>query len=187
MLDIAAPESPPAELVALLREFERTGPAGACADPAGAYANCLAVSTHCAHWLRDRGVACGLLHLVGSRAPSPEGAGRWPFCDPASTEHWTVRVEHWSVDWTARQFHPRAPWPQVERVDVLTARWLVAEDWACHRCSRLVIDVRHLELTAVGLDREHRAVAQASSGRGPFPDVRHDGTPPLAKLCACEP
>jgi hypothetical protein len=187
VLVIAAPETPPAELASLLREFEQTGPARACGGAAGAYANCLAVSTRCAYWLRERGVPCGLLRLAGSRDPFPDGAGRWPFCDPAKTEHWTVRVDRWSIDWTARQFNPRAQWPQIEQVDALAARWLAAEDWACHRCPRLFIDARHLELTPAGLDREHSALAQASRGRGPFRDPRHDGTPALVKLCTCGP
>jgi hypothetical protein len=177
----------PAEVVGLLLEFERTDPARRCRRSAGAYANCLAVSARCAQWLRARGVECGLLHLAGSLEPAPRGAGRWPFCDPADTEHWTVRVDGWSVDWTARQFRRRAPWPNVERVDALAAQWRLVEDWACRRCPDLVADPRHLELTPAGLDREHRSVARASSGRGPFRDPRHDGTPPLVKLCACPP
>jgi hypothetical protein len=168
-----------------ISDFERTEPARACTRPRGAYANCLAVSTRCAQWLRARGVECGLLHLAGSLEPSPRGAGRWPDCDPADTEHWTVRVGDWSIDWTARQFRPHAQCPEVKRVDALWARWRLVEDWACHRCPDLVTDPRHLALTPAGLEREHRALARASGGRGPFPDPRHDDTPALVKLCAC--
>ena len=91
--------------------------------PAGAYANCLALSARCAQWLRAGGVECGLLHLAGSLEPFPDGTGRWPFCDHAEIEHWTVRAGDWSIDWTARQFHARAQWPEVERVEALAARW----------------------------------------------------------------
>ena len=127
------------------------------------------------------------MRLTGSRKPFPEGAGRWPFYDRATVQHWTVRVEDWSIDWTARQFAPSAPWPRVERVEDMPASWVRVEDWACRRCRRLVIDARHLELTPAGLDREHRAIAQATGGRGPFRDPRHDDTPPLLKLCDCGP
>jgi hypothetical protein len=178
---------PASDMMGLLREFSRTEAARACEQPAGAYANCLAVSGRCAQWLRGRGVECGLVHMAGSRDPLPRAAGRWPFCDPAETQHWTVRIGEWSVDWTARQFRPRARWPKVERVDVLAARWRLVEDWACPRCPELVADPRHLELTPAGLEREHRALARASRGRGPFPDPRHDDSPPLLVMCACAP
>jgi hypothetical protein len=176
----------PAELE-WVRGFETTEPARACERPAGAYANCLAVSAQCAQWLRGRGVECGLLHMAGSLEPFPRGAGRWPFCDPADTQHWTVRVGEWSVDWTARQFRPRARRPQVDRVEALVTRWRLVEDWACPRCTELVADPRHLELAPAGLGREHRALARASGGRGPFPDARHDDTPALVLPCACAP
>jgi len=181
----SAAAQPPAVLAGLLREYEATDPARACKRSTGAYANCLAVSARCAHWLRARGVACGLMHLAGSLEPFPQAAGRWPFCDPADIQHWTVGVGDWSVDWTARQFRARARWPEVERVDALAARWRLVEVWACDSCPQLVADQRHLELTPAGLEREHRALAQASSGRGPFGDPRHDDTPALVKLCAC--
>ena len=180
-----APASLPAELASQLDEFGRSETARACEHPAGAYANCLAVSGLCAQRLRDRGVPCGLLHLAGSREACAGGAGRWPFCDPADTQHWTVRVAGWSIDWTARQFRAEARWPEIETVDALPIRWRLVEDWACERCAQLVVDPRHLELTPAGLDREHRTVARASRGRGPFADPRHDGTPALVRLCAC--
>jgi hypothetical protein len=170
-----------------IRDFERTAAARACDRPAGAYANCLALSARCGQWLRDNGVECGMLHMAGSRRAFSRGAGRWPFTDPAETQHWTVRVGDWSIDWTARQFRPRARLPEVEHVDALPLRWLLVEDWACPRCPELVADARHLELTPAGLDREHRALARASAGRGPFPDPRHDDTPALVMLCACAP
>jgi hypothetical protein len=175
----------PAAVADALREFGRGDAARACAHPAGAYANCLAVSALCADLLRARDVASGLLHLAASSEPCPRGAGRWPFCDPADTQHWTVRVGDWSIDWSARQFRRRAAWPEVQRVEALAARWGLVEDWACHRCPRLVADVRHLQLMPAGIEREHRALAQSSGGRGPFGDPRHDETPALVRLCAC--
>jgi hypothetical protein len=174
----------PAELD-LVQDFRLTEPARACERSAGAYANCLAVSGRCALWLRERGVACGLLHMAGSRQQFRSGAGRWPFTDPAQTEHWTVRVGDWSVDWTARQFRPRGAWPQVDHVGALASRWRLVEDWACPTCAELVADARHMELTPAGLGRMHRAIARATGGRGPFPDPRHDDPPALAPLCAC--
>jgi len=177
----------PAEVASLLREFEQTDAARAAQGSTGAYANCLALSARCAQALRTRGVECGLLHLAGSLEAFPEGAGRWPLCDPADTQHWTVRAGDWSIDWTARQFRAQAQWPEVLRVEALVTRWRLVEDWACHRCPDLVAHLRHLELTPAGLDREHRALARASGGRGPFPDPRHDDTPALLKLCACAP
>jgi hypothetical protein len=182
----AFPAELPADLARLLRAFERTEPARACEQATGAYANCLAVSALCAQWLRARGVACGLLHLARSLQPFPQGSGRWPFCDPADAQHWTVRVGAWSVDWTARQFGGgQAGWPQVERVEALRARWRLVEDWACDRCPELIGHARHLELTPAGLEGTHRALARSSSGRGPFADPRYDDTPALVRLCAC--
>ena len=93
----------------------------------------------------------------------------------------------WSIDWTARQFRGQAPWPEVVRGDPLMARWRQVDDWAGHRCPELVADPRHSEPTPAGLEREHRALARASSGRGPFADPRHDEAPALVKLCACPP
>jgi hypothetical protein len=166
-------------------DFQATEAARACERSAGAYANCLAVSARCALWLRERGVECGLLHMAGSARRFRHGAGRWPFTDPAETQHWTVCVGDWSVDWTARQFRPRARWPEVEHVDALAASWALVEDWACATCPELVADSRHMELTPPGLGRAHRALARASGGRGPFLDPRHDDTPSLAMMCAC--
>jgi hypothetical protein len=171
----------------LLWAFAQSAPARACADPAGAYANCLALSARCGQALRAAGVACGLLHLAGSLEPMPHGVGRWAFCDPAVIQHWTVRVGEWSMDWTARQFRAEADWPEVEPVGVLAARWRLVEDWACPRCTELVAHPLHMELTPAGLEREHRAVARATSGRGPFRDPRHDDTPALVRPCACPP
>jgi hypothetical protein len=176
----------PAELD-WVQDFRLTEPARACERPAGAYANCLAVSARCVLWLRARGIDCGLLHMAGSAQRFGRGAGRWPFTDPAETEHWTVRVGDWSIDWTARQFRPRAAWPQVDHVGALTTRWRLVEDWVCPTCPELVADARHMELTPAGLGREHRALARACGGRGPFPDPRHDDTPALVVLCACAP
>ena len=176
----------PTHLALLLDEFARTEPARVCADPAGAYANCLAVSARCAEWLRARGVECGMLWLSGSREPFPDGSGRWPYCDPREFRHATVRVGQWSIDWTARQFQPRAEWPEVMHVDALPVRWRLTEQWACPRCPELVADPRHRELTPSPLERAHREVARATRGRGPFSDPRHDGAPELSALCACD-
>jgi hypothetical protein len=44
----------------------------------------------------------------------------------------------------------------------------------------------HRELAPSSLEQEHRAVARATSGRGPFPDPRHDGTPDPKSLCTCD-
>jgi hypothetical protein len=170
-----------------VHEFRLTEPAVACKRPAGAYANCLALSVRCALWLRERGVPCGLLHMAGTEKRSGRGAGRWPYTDPAETQHWTVRVGDWSVDWTARQFRPAAGWPQVRHVGTLAARWRLVEEWACPECAELVADARHMEMTPAGLGREHRAIARATGGRGPFPDPRHDDTPALVPICACAP
>jgi hypothetical protein len=184
----AAADGPPAELERLLREFAATDAARACARPTGAYGNCLAVSVLCARRLRANGVECGLLQLTGSLVSLGAGAGRWPFCDPARVRHWTVRVGPWSIDWTARQLRRGAPWPLVERVDALPARWRVVDDWACHRCPEPLADERHVALAPAGLHREHRALARASGGLGPFFDPRHpEGTAALVSLCACSP
>ena len=173
------------ELTVLLGEFALTDPARACAEPAGAYANCLALSARCADWLRERDVACGLLRFTGSREPFPAGAGRWPLCDPSDIRHWTVRAGPWSIDWTARQFDAQAGWPALESVESVAARWQLAEDWACERCPELVADARHRDLAPVRLERAHRELARATGGRGPFDDPRHDGGAGLAALCAC--
>ena len=170
---------------AVLDEFRRSSAARACADPQRAYANCLALSALCAQRLRAAGVACGLLHLAGSRDSLTNAAGRWPYCDPAGLQHWTVAVGAWSIDWTARQFAAAAAWPDVRPIEELTASWGVVEPWACERCEPLVAHRLHLELAPAWLESAHRAIARASAGRGPFPDPRHDTTPPLVKPCAC--
>jgi hypothetical protein len=177
----------PSDIAAALREFARTEHARACADSARAYANCLAASVRCAEWLRARGIACGMIMFAASLEPFPEGSGRWPFCDPLECRHWTVRAGEWSIDWTARQFRPRADWPDVRPVDFLAAQWRTTADWACARCPELVAHPRHCELAPPLLERAHREIARATRGGGPFPDPRHDGTPdlPLA-LCACD-
>ena len=177
-----------APLAELLHEFADTDLAGACAEPDGAYANCLAVSATCAAWLRARDVRCGLLKMTGSRHAFAEAAGRWPYCDPAGVEHWTVAVDGESVDWSARQFDPAAAWPEIQPVGALAARWRAVEQWACERCTQLVADPRHVELAPATLAAEHRARARDSAGRGPFPDPRHvRDESPLAPLCACAP
>ena len=175
----------PLELDLLLADFARTDAAQACARPTGAYANCLALSALCARRLRASGVECGLVHLAGCRTDLRGAVGRWPYCDPAGIEHWTVRVGGWSVDWTARQFRRRAPWPLVEPVDALHDRFSLVEDWACERCAEVLGDERHAALAPRSLHRRHRAIARASGGLGPFADPRHDGTAALVRLCAC--
>jgi hypothetical protein len=175
------------DLDRLLGEFAGTEAARACAEPEGAYANCLAVSVLCAGFLRANGIACGLLHLTGCRTPSSDGAaGRWPFCDAAGIEHWTVRTGRWSIDWTARQFGREAQWPLVEPVEALRERWRSREEWACDSCADLAADERHVQLAPAALHREHRTIGRATRGRGPFPDPRHDATPALVLLCACD-
>jgi hypothetical protein len=176
----------PPQLDVLLGEFAGTETARACARPAGAYANCLAASALCARWLRANGVACGLLHLAGSRTELRGRVGRWPVCDPAGVEHWTIWSGPWSIDWTARQFRRDAPWPLVEPIEALAVRWRTVEVWACERCPEVLGDERHAALAPAALHREHRAIARASGGVGPFPDPRHDGTTPLVRLCLCD-
>ena len=174
------------QLAMLLEDFAPSASARACADPAGAYANCLAVSVECAEWLRGQGVECGLLLLSGSRAPFPEGSGRWPLFDPLAIRHWTVRTGDWSIDWSARQFRPQTEWPDVRRVDSLVEHWQLTEDWACPRCLELVAHPLHRALSPADLERVHRELTHATGGRGPFADLRHDVTPALVALCACE-
>jgi hypothetical protein len=174
---VSAPAPPP------LEGFAATAAARACAAPAGAYANCLAVSARYAEWLRDRGVPAGLLVLRGRRRPTAAGAGRWPFRDPTGILHWTVAVDGWSVDWTARQFDPHEPWPRVDPIAALADAWDEVASWACERCPELLIDPRHGELAPPDLHADHRR--RASAGADRFPDPRHDGTAPLVAPCAC--
>ena len=182
----AAQAGAPTHLTVLLQEFAQTDAARVCADPAGAYANCLAMSALCAEWLRARGVQCGIVWYSGSREPFPEAAGRWPYCDLQEISHWTVRAGDWSIDWTARQFQAQADWPDVRHVDSMAARWQRVQGWACDRCQEFVADPRHRELTPSRLDVTHRELALATGGRGPFADPRHDATTALVALCSCD-
>ena len=177
----------PTRLAPPLREFARTAPARACFEPAGAYANCLALSALCVEWLRSQGVGCGMLRHTGSVCRFPQGAGRWPFVDERTIRHWTVHAGAWSVDWTARQFRPDADLPEVEHVESLSERWSLTEVWACERCSELLTHPLHRELTPAWLEQAHLEVARATGGAGPFADPRHDATGELLLLCACEP
>lgn len=158
--------------------------AGGHATPGEAYANCLAVSAQFAQWLRDRGVAAGLLHLKGMRDASLDGAaGRWPHCDPGAFEHWTTLVGDHSVDFTARQFAPDAQAPAVVAVDTLGERWETVETWACPSCDRLVDDPVHAELAPAAMAAEHETLARRTHGMGPFPDPRHLTSAPLRRIC----
>ena len=168
-----------------VRGFALTGAARACATPAGAYANCLALSARYAAWLRARGEPAGLLALRGSRAAFPGAAGRWPHCDLSGYAHWVTASGGWAVDWTLRQFDPAAGWPVVTPVAVLADGWDAVEVWACERCPDLVADPRHQVLAPPALHAEHRALAEATDGAGPFPDPRHDRTAPLVPMCRC--
>ena len=91
-----------------------------------------------------------------------------------------------AVDWTWRQFEPGAAWPRRRcpstRSPRAGARPAV---WACEDCPELVADRRHRELAPAGMHAEHRAIARATGGAGPFPDPRHDRTAPLEPLCSC--
>ncbi len=174
---MSAPTLPP------LDGFAATPAARACAAPAGAYANCLALSARYAEWLRDQGTPAGLLVLRGRRRPVSAGAGRWPFRDPASILHWTVAVEGWCVDWTARQFDPLEPWPRVDPIAALDKDWDAVVSWACERCPELLADPRHGQLAPPDLHAAHHHRARTSAGR--LPDPRHDGTAPLVTTCGC--
>jgi len=176
----------PTHLTVLLQEFGQTEAARVCSYPAGAYANCLAMSALCAEWLRARGVECAIAWFSGSREPFPLAAGRWPYCDLQQINHWTVLAGEWSIDWTARQFEEQADWPDIRHLDTVAARWQRVEVWACDRCIQLVADGRHRELTPSRLDLTHRDIALETGGRGPYADPRHDATPALVSLCACE-
>jgi hypothetical protein len=126
-----------------------------------------------------------MVALRGLHAAYPPAAGRWPLCDPEVYAHWVTVSGDWAVDWTWRQFDPAAAWPAVLPVDALAGAWLETEAWACETCPELVGDRRHLELAPPALHREHRAIARATGGAGPFPDPRHDHTAPLAAMCLC--
>ena len=90
-----------------------------------------------------------------------------------------------AVDWTWRQFEPGAAWPARLPVEALAAGWQEVAVWACEDCAELVADRRHQELAPAGMHAEHRALARATGGAGPFPDPRHDRTAPLEPLCSC--
>ena len=168
-----------------VRGFALTGAARACATPRGAYANCLALSAGYTAWLRARGVPAGILVARGSRVAFPTAAGRWPDCDPEDYAHWVTFTGDHCVDWTRRQFQPDADWPAVLPVDALGGAWRDVTVWACENCPELVADPLHRELAPAGMHAEHRAIARATRGAGPFPDPRHDGRAALAPLCAC--
>lgn len=167
----------------LLDAFGTTPEARAGATPAGAYANCYALSVAFARWLHERNVRCQILHLVGSRKPLPDAVGRWALCDPATAQHWAVRVGRWTVDWTARQFSPQADFPCVKSRRRLEREWLLIDKWACAGCITTA-DERHLALASPALYEEHYSAATSTAGAGPFPDSRHDLTAPLLKTCA---
>jgi hypothetical protein len=169
-----------------VRGFALTGAARACATPEGAYANCLALSARYTAWLRDRGAPAGMLVLRGSRDAYPSAAGRWPDCDPEGYAHWVTISGGLCVDWTWRQFEPRADWPVVLPVGALAGAWRDVRVWACEACPDLVADSRHLALAHADLHRGHRSLARATGGAGPFPDPRHDADAvPLSPMCSC--
>ena len=168
-----------------VRGFALTGAARACATPEGAYANCLALSARYAAWLRDAGLPAGLLAMRGSRAAFPSAAGRWPGCDPEDYSHWVTFSGEHCVDWTWRQFDREAAWPIVLPVDALTGAWHEVRVWACATCPDLVADPLHQALAPADMHAEHRALARATGGAGPFPDPRHDTTPALVPMCSC--
>jgi len=170
-----------------VRGFALTSAARACATPAGAYANCLALSVRYALWLRERGEPAGLLAMRGSRAAFPSAAGRWPLCEPESYTHWVTVSGDWAVDWTWRQFDPASAWPAVLPAEVAAGAWLESAVWACDRCPELVGHPRHQDLAPLAMAGEHLAIARTTAGAGPFPDPRHDHTPALVALCACAP
>ena len=172
-----------AELRVLADAFAGAYAAQVCRTSVGAYANCYALSSRFAQWLRHRDVPCEMLHLTGSRVAFPAAAGRWPLCDPLGFEHWVVSAEDWSIDWTARQFAPDATWPKFVVVDALRAMWLRVDVWACAACDPRPADARHCELARPGLEREHRLIAMQTGGAGPFGDPRHDDAQPLRKAC----
>ena len=126
-----------------------------------------------------------MLALRGSRRAFPSAAGRWPGCDPEGYSHWVTVTGDRCVDWTWRQFEPSAAWPLVLPVGALAAGWDEVAVWACETCPELVADRRHLALAPAGMHAEHRALAYATGGAGPFPDPRHDDTLPLVPLCVC--
>ena len=68
-----------------VRGFALTSAARTCATPAGAYANCLALSVRYALWLRERGEPAGLLrHRAGAAPRSRRPPAGWPLCEPES-------------------------------------------------------------------------------------------------------
>jgi hypothetical protein len=168
-----------------VRGFALTGAARTCATPEGAYANCLALSARYAAWLRDLGVPAGILVMRGSRGAFPSAAGRWPGCDREGYAHWVTFSGDRCVDWTWRQFEPGASWPVVAPVAALADVWHEVAVWACEECPDLVADRRHLALAPAEMHAEHRALARATGGAGPFPDPRHDTSSALVPLCCC--
>jgi hypothetical protein len=180
-----AAAQPPADLAAALESFAATPTAAACATPAGAYANCYAISIACARHLRQLGVACALLQVEGMRVAPSRAAGRWPWADHTRYQHWAVLAGGWVIDWSARQFDSDAAWPLVCPQDAYTVSWVGSQVWACELCVDVCGDERHASI--IDLDAVHRSIALQSAGVGPYPDPRHDGTTPLERVCRCPP
>ncbi|MGZ6641411.1 MAG: hypothetical protein ACXVFT_06175 [Solirubrobacteraceae bacterium] len=170
---------------ALIAAFRAEHAAAACAEPAGAYANCYAMSLRFAAWLRARDVPCSVLHLRGSRSPFPDAAGRWPPCAPERFEHWVVEAGGLAIDWTARQFVPDAPLPLVLDRAELGRRWREISSWLCVACDPGRAEPAHADLALGDLHLVHREIAVRTAGAGPFADPRHPPASVLAPLCGC--
>ena len=166
-----------------VRGFALTGAARACATPEGAYANCLALSAGYDAWLREAGVPAGMSRCAGA-GRVPLGRGPLALCDPEGHAHWVVFSGDCCVDWTWRQFEPVPGGRPLRCLSTRWAeRWREVTVWACESLPRVRRRPSATRRRApIGLHAEHRAIAHATGGAGPFPDPRHDHTPPLAPM-----
>ncbi len=99
--------------------------------PDKALDKCLAASVGLAIALRKSGVEA---YLVRCEDYIGDESGFHPYLEGADT-HFLVRVGNTYIDFTARQFFPDAPYPQVLQERDITKLWGMHEDEP-HSCSR---------------------------------------------------
>jgi len=109
----------------IVRAFRRRWVARHGVRPASQFGRCLETSEAFAELARTNGSHAEILQARGLRRVRafPRMDTRWRAIPAHLIEHHVVQLGRYVVDWTARQFDPTAPVPEITPVAVFRRRW----------------------------------------------------------------